>query len=652
MQKPTKLLLIEDNPGDSRLIQEIIRQSGENEFEVHEAEDLATGLTLVERERVEALLLDLALPDSTGIDTFARVHAEAPHLPVIILSGTTDEDLALKAVRDGAQDYFVKGAIESPILVRALRYAIERSRRERDLEIIARVTFAMRATQKPEDVVAIALDSVVELLDPDAAAIILLDHTGTRLTVEKAVGTWAFQEIQSFEIEGTITGEVLRTGSPFFEEHLSQSTDKRLQDYKDLNGGLDTLIILPLVAEEQTIGVLAIADGRTIDLKDIGAFETVANISANNIHRASLYARTRRQLEQLNSLRTIDLAINTSLDLKVVMNVLLDQVTAQLNVDAADILLLDSLKVLRFQSGRGFTSHFIQQTQLRIGEGYAGRAAKERRLVSLPDISKATEDLARSKLVTSEGFASHYAVALEAKGKVVGVLEVFNRTPLSPDQDWIDFLETLAGQAAIAIQNAELFESLEEAKSELEVAYDATLEGWVRALDLRDEETEGHTQRVTEMCMRLSKAAEISGNELPAIWRGALLHDIGKIAIPDAVLNKPGPLDEEEWMLMKMHPIYARQLLSPIEYLRPSMEIPYRHHEKWDGSGYPEGLKGEEIPFSARLFAIVDVWDALRSDRPYRKAWSDEKAWDYIKSETGKHFDPQLVELFASHFLN
>jgi response regulator RpfG family c-di-GMP phosphodiesterase len=651
VSKLTKLLLIEDNLGDSRLIQEIIRQSGNDEFELHEAEDLATGLSLVEREHVEVLLLDLALPDSTGIETFERVHREAPHLPIIILSGTSDEDLALKAVRDGAQDYFVKGAIESHILVRALRYAIERSRRERDLEIIARVTFAMRATQKPADVIKITLDSVADLLNPDAAAIMLLDPNGTHLIIEKAVGSWASHELQRFEIEGTITGEVLKTGSPFFEAQLSQSADKRLQDYQELNGGLDTLVLLPLVAEEQTIGVLALADSNPFDLKDLSAFETVANISANNIHRATLYARTRRQLEQLNSLRTIDLAINTSLDLNVIMNVLLDQVTAQLKVDAADVLLLDSLNTLRYQSGRGFTSQLIEQTQLRVGEGSAGRAAKERGLVSLPDISKAPADLSRSQLVSAEGFASHYAVALEAKGKIVGVLEVFNRTPLNPDQDWIGFLETLAGQAAIAIQNAELFENLEEAKSELEVAYDATLEGWVRALDLRDEETEGHTQRVTEMSLRLAKAAGITNGDLPSVWRGALLHDIGKIAIPDSVLNKPGPLDDEEWMLMKMHPIYARQLLSPIEYLRASMEIPYRHHEKWDGSGYPEGLKGEEIPFSARMFAIIDVWDALRSDRPYRKAWSDDEAWDYIKTQAGKHFDPALVDLFEAHFL-
>ncbi|MGC9063072.1 MAG: HD-GYP domain-containing protein [bacterium] len=184
------------------------------------------------------------------------------------------------------------------------------------------------------------------------------------------------------------------------------------------------------------------------------------------------------------------------------------------------------------------------------------------------------------------------------------------------------------------------------ANRELLRAYDKTLEGWAYALDLRDKETEGHSQRVTELTLRIAKKMGVRDEDLIHIRRGALLHDMGKIGIPDNILLKPDKLSEEEWEIMKKHPVYAYQMLSRIEYLRPALDIPYCHHEKWDGSGYPRGLKGEEIPLAARIFAVADVFDALTSDRSYRKAWTKESAIEYIKGEAGKHFDPRVVDAF------
>ena len=182
--------------------------------------------------------------------------------------------------------------------------------------------------------------------------------------------------------------------------------------------------------------------------------------------------------------------------------------------------------------------------------------------------------------------------------------------------------------------------------AELMRAYDATIEGWSRALDLRDKETEGHCQRVTEMTLLLARSLGVPENEMTAIRRGALLHDIGKMGVPDAILLKPGPLTEEEWEIMRRHPAYAQEMLSPIAFLRPALEIPFCHHEKWDGSGYPRGLAGESIPLSARLFAVVDVWDALRSNRPYRAGWPEEKVRAHIRALSGTHFDPQAAAAF------
>lgn len=187
---------------------------------------------------------------------------------------------------------------------------------------------------------------------------------------------------------------------------------------------------------------------------------------------------------------------------------------------------------------------------------------------------------------------------------------------------------------------------LEQAHTELIAAYDATILGWSRAMDLRDRETEGHSQRVAEHTVRLATAIGISEQELVHVRRGALLHDMGKLGVPDAILYKPDKLTQEEWNIMRQHPQLAYDMLSSIDYLRPALDIPYCHHEKWDGSGYPHRLKGEHIPLAARIFAIVDVWDALTSDRPYRPAWSKEDSFAHIREQSGKHFEPQIVDLF------
>jgi putative two-component system response regulator len=191
---------------------------------------------------------------------------------------------------------------------------------------------------------------------------------------------------------------------------------------------------------------------------------------------------------------------------------------------------------------------------------------------------------------------------------------------------------------------------LREANAQLLDAYEATIEGWSHAMDLRDRETEGHSRRVAELTVQLAKNLGMGDKQIMHLRRGALLHDMGKIGIPDTILHKTAELSDEEWAIMRQHPKHAYDMLYPVEYLRPAVDIPYCHHEKWDGTGYPRGLKGEEIPMPARLFAIVDVWDALTSNRPYRPAWSEAETLAYIREQSGKHFDPQVVDLFFRVF--
>ncbi len=225
-------------------------------------------------------------------------------------------------------------------------------------------------------------------------------------------------------------------------------------------------------------------------------------------------------------------------------------------------------------------------------------------------------------------------------GEIKGMLNIVGQNLTDKD---IPAVRAFSNQIAVALENSRLVERLIFAKKELDTAYQSTLEGWVQALDLRDQETEGHTLRVAEATVRLVKHMGMPEADIPHIRRGALLHDIGKMAIPDNILRKPGPLTEEEWRVMKKHPIYAYQWLSQIEYLKPALDIPYCHHERLDGSGYPRGLSGEEIPLSARIFSVVDVWDAMTSDRPYRKRMPKEEVTNYIKGQAGTYFDEQAV---------
>jgi putative nucleotidyltransferase with HDIG domain len=356
-----------------------------------------------------------------------------------------------------------------------------------------------------------------------------------------------------------------------------------------------------------------------------------------------------RRMQNIQALQKIDRAIVGTLDLNLTLRVVLEQTKAELNVDAATILLLNPhTPVLEFAAGIGFRSNAIERSRLRLGEGLDGRAALEGRTTTITDLQENSAQFARASLLADEGFVTYFSAPIIVKGQLKGVLEVFHRSPLRPDQDWLDFLEVLVGQTAIAVDSASLLANLQRSNRELIDAYDSTIEGWSHALDLRDKETEGHTLRVTEMALKLARAAGIAEEELVHVRRGALLHDIGKMGVPDYILLKPAKLTDEEWVAMRKHPTFAFELLSPIAYLRAALDIPYCHHEKWDGSGYPRGLKGDQISLVARLFAVVDVWDALRSDRPYRQAWSKEKVIEHIKSLSGTHFDPKAVELFLN----
>ncbi len=425
----------------------------------------------------------------------------------------------------------------------------------------------------------------------------------------------------------------------------------------------DSEVAFPLKIGEEIIGAILLhqATPGVLSAEDERLMLIFAERAALALERTRLLEQITHHLRRLTVLHTIDLAITTSMDLHVTLAVLLDQVMPELEADSAAILLYHPEdRLLRFTARWGVESGMNSRQQFNLSECLAGQVILKNQMLLIPDLLDYGQELQNSQepdgveillhqdilLIQSKGFNAYFGMPLIAKGQVNGVLEVFRRAPFHPDAEWLNFIQNASEQAAIAIDNATLFNNLQKSNLDLTHAYDATLEGWSRALDLRDVTTNDHTQRVTEMTLNLARVMGINKADLIHVRRGALLHDIGKIGVPDRILLKPGALTGEEWQIMRMHPDYAYQLLQPIEYLRPALDIPYCHHEKWDGSGYPRGLKWDQIPLVARIFAVVDVWDALCSDRPYRPAWTPERTRDYVLSESGKHFDPQVVEAF------
>ena len=356
--------------------------------------------------------------------------------------------------------------------------------------------------------------------------------------------------------------------------------------------------------------------------------------------------QVQRHLQRLSALHAVDSAITASFDLNVTLSVILRQVVNQLGVDAADVLLFNPrTHMLEFASGHGFNMRELQYSPVMIGQGYAGTAALERRTVSIFLDDHQANPLFSPRLMQQK-FSCYYAVPLIAKGQVKGVLEIYHRSLLDPDDNWLDFLATIAGQAAVAIDSASMFQNLQQTNVELSLAYDAAIESWARVLEMGNRESGEHAYRVVDLTVELARAMEVGEDELTHFRRGALLHDVGKLGIPESILNKAGPLDSAEQEIVRTHPRLAHQLLSSLDYLAPALDIPLHHHERWDGSGYPDGLRGEQISFAARLFSVVDVYDALTSTRPYRTAWPREEAMHYISEQSGKLFDARVVRAF------
>ena len=555
-----------------------------------------------------------------------------------LLDAYTQEDVDLLAAL----------ANVAAIAIQNARLFKEAHQRLNELETVSRISVALRSANKLAEILPIFLDETLSILKTSSGAIAIYDEITNQFETHIYRGWFRNMKSHLPPIRKGISGQVLRTGKTHFiadyaSDPLVSPETQHLIPAKW--GGA----CFPIHAGDLVTGIyyISVEHPRQLSNEEIILLETLADLLGVAIQRTRLREKAQKQIQRLAALRAIDTTINASLNMNTIANVLLEQTKALLDVDAVRLMTLDRYTNFLENSGCvGFQGDIQQQMRMRIGESWAGKTALRREITLIPNLASKRELLEDSDYLAEEDFAAYFAIPLISKGQIKGVLEALHRTPLYPDQDWIDFFKTLAGQAALAIDNTSLFRDLQKSNLDLALAYDSTLEGWSRALEYRDSETKGHPRRVVDLTVKIAQEMGISDQELVHVRRGTLLHDIGKMGIPDHILQKRGPLDEKEWEIMRTHPVHAFEMLAPIDYLRPALDIPRYHHEKWDGSGYPSGLIGDQIPLAARIFAIVDVWNALLSDRPYRKAWEEEKVIDYLRAQSGKHFDPRVVDAF------
>ena len=521
----------------------------------------------------------------------------------------------------------------------------EEKKRRLEAEIQQEISVSLANSLELDQVLNTALNNLQRYLDYDSSGIFLQENGHMRIVA-----------VNGFENADKIHNQLVPEDHPLFQEIKETRSvlliddvegDDRFEDF-GANYQIRGWMGVPLIDQGKVFGYYSF-DSTTPGkfTPEMGQLaQVLVNQTAVAIVKAKLFEDTQQSMKRLETLHEIDQIITSSVDLSFAIKQIMQIVVTQLGIDAAALVLYDTnnqtftpINSIGFKS-KSFDTHPL------YGNGFATRVALKRSMLVIDDPAELKDHHKFDQLTNVEGFQQYVGVPLIAKGETKGVLELFHRSKLEFRKEWKDFLQALTTQLAIAIDNSQMYENLQRSNLELILSYDATIEGWAKTLELRDQETQGHSERVTAMTVKLARAMGMSEEDLIHIRRGALLHDVGKIGIPDSILQKPGELDPDERKVMEEHPALAHKVLSGSVFLQKALDIPYCHHEKWDGSGYPRQLIGNAIPLAARIFAIIDVYDALRSDRPYRDAWSKEKSLDYIKDQSGSHFDPQVVEKF------
>ena len=572
---------------------------------------------------VDVILADFSLPDMNSKELLAELQKD-PNFdtPVVVITGQGNEDTAVQMLKMGAMDYLVKSTGYLFRLPAVLENAHNLVRLQQEKE-------ALKESE-----------SKFRLLAENAQDLIF------RYEYLPKPG-FSYVSPSALQLTGYTPEEYY--ADPQLGLKSTHPEDRHFIEKLNRKDKIQEIFDVRMTRKDGTqiwVGFrqVPIYNGQ-------GELESIEGIIRDITAGKKAETHLKKQMDKISSLHLIDKAITSSFDLRVTYQVLLDQVRQTLECDSGAILTFDAdTNGFKYAAGVGFSTGERELQEITRNSPLATGAVISRKSVYEDLESKKFTSAQFMNFIQKENFKQYWCAPMIVKGQTRGVLEVYQRSRIEPDFEWTSFLEALAQQAAIALDNSINFDGLRQSHQELLQAYDETLMGWIQFLDLRDEETEGHTLRVLDWTIKVAYMFGIKDEEMANVRRGAILHDIGKVGVPDSILNKPGPLTDEEWVIMRKHPVFAYEMLSQIAFLRPALTIPYCHHEKWDGSGYPRNLKGKEIPLPARIFAIVDVFDALTSDRPYRKAWKVSDAIDHIRKGVGTHFDPDLVEVCLATF--
>lgn len=548
--------------------------------------------------------------------------------------------------------YTLKDLSGNPIgAIGLIRDVTDRERRQNEQQAIAQVAEALRAAANRDEMPPIILYQLLDLLDAGGAEMVLTNKEQDRLWVELGVGSWHKFTGLELDIKDNIAGQILLSDDPFQADDLELVP--RFRSINRIENDRAAAAV-SMKAGEVPVGVIWVARSTPFSDDEVQVLKAIGDMAGNALRRAGLHEETQLRAQQMSAVSVLGQDLAEHLDEFAIYERLVDGVK-QLIPGVSNVIIsrldLDSDQFqLAYGEDEGQLIDVGEMRPVRINE-QDGSPFSEVMKQHRPVLREKEPDERIETLTPFAGrdvgnVASGLFVPIVSEGKLLGIIQMLSSLNHRFSQLDAEIMTMVANTAAVALENAELLKETQGAAIELAMAYDTTLEGWAKALELRDKETEGHTRRVSELTVNLAASMQVPAEQLVNARRGALLHDIGKMGIPDSILLKPGKLTEDEWEIMRQHPQMAYDMLKSVDFLLPALTIPLYHHERWDGSGYPEGLRGEAIPLVARIFAVIDVYDALSSNRPYRKAWPPEKVQQYLQEKAGVEFDPAVVEAF------
>lgn len=525
--------------------------------------------------------------------------------------------------------------------------------RSRELEILYTLSTSLRETQEEGDILPILLHQLNTIIPCDAAEVILCDPTGEMFTVIQASGFLCDSQGLSFSSNTGVTSEVaIRRESLILHDYTSHPkaffADPAARE-------IGPALFVPMQDKDDLIGILFAARRKGKDSQDFSESElrlisAVSELAGTAIHRVRMSKKARVQLRRTQSLHAIDSTISGSFDLQQVLKTILSTTCTELRVEAAAIAILNhETMALEYQAVHGFTWNDLKLPRIQLPRSLAAEAVMNQKTIHVMGMAD-HENANHFPFSPREKLRDYYAAPIIAKGKILGILEVFSGDSVHTDQDWYDYLETLAGQASLAIDNLTLFESIQATNHQLRITYDHTIEAWSRSIDLHCGEPEGSSIMLAELTIAIATRMEITGKELIDLRRAALLHDIGEANLPDSVLKKTKPLTATERKQIEQHPLVGYEIVNRIDFLRGAAELIRAHHERWDGSGYPDRLRSTDIPIGASILAVADVWMALLSNRPWRAQWTAEQIIDHFTQNKGVLFDPNICDLSITLF--